>query len=179
MTQYEMVEKLREKANVSYEEAKAALEASNWDLLDAMVLLEKQGKMGSEHVQYSTEAERVEPEREERHHHRHGSFAQGMGKFGRFIANLVHRGNENSFEVSRKDEKVLTLSVTSLVLIFLIMRMWWFVALLVVGLFFGFRYTFRGPSMNTDAVNSAMARASDVVDEMKRSHCEGDGENKN
>ena len=39
MDHFEMVEKLRAKANVSYEEAKAALEASDWDILDALVLL--------------------------------------------------------------------------------------------------------------------------------------------
>ena len=44
MDQLEKVDKLRERANVSYEEAKEALEASNWDLLDAMVYLEKHGK---------------------------------------------------------------------------------------------------------------------------------------
>ena len=36
MESFEKVEKLRQRANVSYEEAKAALEASGWDLLDAM-----------------------------------------------------------------------------------------------------------------------------------------------
>ena len=45
MNEYEKVEKLREKANVSYEEAKAALEKCNWDLLDAIVLLEREGKI--------------------------------------------------------------------------------------------------------------------------------------
>ena len=40
MDHYEMVENLRTKANVTYEEAKAALEASDWDMLDALVLLE-------------------------------------------------------------------------------------------------------------------------------------------
>ncbi|NLO13382.1 MAG: ubiquitin, partial [Clostridiales bacterium] len=44
MDHFEMVEKLRQKANVSYEEAKAALEHSEWDLLDALVYLESQGK---------------------------------------------------------------------------------------------------------------------------------------
>jgi len=48
-----MVETLREKANVSYEEAKAALEASNWDLLDAIVLLEGEGKIPTETSTYS------------------------------------------------------------------------------------------------------------------------------
>ena len=40
MDRFEMTDKLSQKTEVSYEEAKAALEASNWDLLDAMILLE-------------------------------------------------------------------------------------------------------------------------------------------
>ena len=55
MEQLEKVEKLRQRANVTYEEAKQALEACNWDLLDAMVYLEKQGKVkepGSLTVEY-------------------------------------------------------------------------------------------------------------------------------
>ena len=45
MEQLEKVEKLREKTGVTYEEAKAALEACEWDLLDAIVYLESQGKI--------------------------------------------------------------------------------------------------------------------------------------
>ena len=44
MDNFEKVEKLREHANVTYEEAKEALENSNWDILDAMIYLEKNGK---------------------------------------------------------------------------------------------------------------------------------------
>ena len=40
MDELEKVERLRKKADVSYEEAKQALEECGWDLLDAMVLLE-------------------------------------------------------------------------------------------------------------------------------------------
>ena len=53
MTNYEMVELLRQKANVSYEEAKAALEAANWDLLDAIVLLEREGKVPENDARFS------------------------------------------------------------------------------------------------------------------------------
>ena len=42
---FEKVEALREKANVSYEVAKEAMEACNYDMLDAMIYLEKQGKV--------------------------------------------------------------------------------------------------------------------------------------
>ena len=57
MDHFEMVEKLRTKANVSYEEAKAALEASNWDILDALVLLENEGKVnnGATKAEYTTQ----------------------------------------------------------------------------------------------------------------------------
>ena len=44
---FEKVEALREKANVSYEVAKEAMEACNYDMLDAMIYLEKQGKVNS------------------------------------------------------------------------------------------------------------------------------------
>ena len=43
MDHLEMVEKLAQKAGVSYEDAKMALEACNWDMLDALVYLEKLG----------------------------------------------------------------------------------------------------------------------------------------
>ena len=61
MDNLEKVEKLRERANVSYEEAKAALEQSDWDLLDAMVKLEKSGKTaGPRQSDFRTSAETQE-----------------------------------------------------------------------------------------------------------------------
>ena len=55
MDKLEKVEKLRERANVSYEEARSALEENDWDLLDAMVALEKSGKTsGPKQESFST-----------------------------------------------------------------------------------------------------------------------------
>ena len=45
MDTMEKVEALRKKANISYEEAKNVLEQANGDLLDAMVILERQSKI--------------------------------------------------------------------------------------------------------------------------------------
>ena len=45
MEDYKLVEKLKNEANISYEEAKSALEKSNWDILDAFVYLEEMGKV--------------------------------------------------------------------------------------------------------------------------------------
>ena len=57
-----MVEMLHEKANVSYEEAKAALERNNWDVLDALIDLEKMGKVSEARTaeNYSPNGETVE-----------------------------------------------------------------------------------------------------------------------
>lgn len=43
MDHFDMVEKLREKAKVSYMQAKEALEKSGWDMTEAIVLLERDG----------------------------------------------------------------------------------------------------------------------------------------
>ena len=47
MERLEMVEKIRERVNISYEEAKSVLEEHNWDLLEALTALERAGKMAS------------------------------------------------------------------------------------------------------------------------------------
>ena len=44
MENNEMIEKLIEKTGVSYEEAKAVLEEKNYDILDAVLELERHGK---------------------------------------------------------------------------------------------------------------------------------------
>jgi hypothetical protein len=41
----DQIEALRERANVSYEEAKAALEACNYDIVEALIYLERQNKV--------------------------------------------------------------------------------------------------------------------------------------
>lgn len=41
----EMIKKLMEKAHVTYEEAQEVLERCKWDLLDAIIYLERSGKV--------------------------------------------------------------------------------------------------------------------------------------
>src|SRR5690554_4120945 len=45
MVDFEQVQKLRERANISYEEAKKALEEANGDMLEAVINLEKQNRI--------------------------------------------------------------------------------------------------------------------------------------
>ena len=58
MDKLEKVEKLREKTGVSYEDAKNALEACDYDLLDAIIYLEKLDKVKAPEVEsFTTGAE--------------------------------------------------------------------------------------------------------------------------
>lgn len=58
----EQVEKVRSCTGASYEEAKAALEAAGGNVLDAVILLEQQGKTGPTGGDYSTRGAGPEPD---------------------------------------------------------------------------------------------------------------------
>ena len=45
MDRLNLVEKLRTKTGITYEDAKMVLEINNWDILDAILDLERQGKI--------------------------------------------------------------------------------------------------------------------------------------
>ncbi len=159
MDHYEMVEKLRQKANVSYEEAKAALEKSDWDILDALVLLESEGRMKGEDAarEYTTQVKRDAGRSDGGH-----DWRNGLRKLWNLLRNLFSKGNSNQFLIrNRKGEEIVSMPITVLVLLLIFC---WPASLiaLVVGLFVGGRYSFQGP--NVDAkVNDVMDKAADAV----------------
>ena len=161
MTNYEMVEKLSEKMGVTLEEAKTALEASDWDMLDAALLLEKEH--GIEGGAYSTRHESKPAE--EAPKHRGGRWA--LHRLGQVIKHLFDIGNRNRFEVRRKnsEEIVLDMPTTAMVLL-LIFAFWVCVPLLVIGLFGGFRYSFSGAELGRESINKAMDKAAEAADKV-------------
>ena len=168
MDNFEKVEKLREKANVSYEEAKAALENSNWDMLDAMIYLEKNGKVfraGNE--SYSTQREKSTvnpmPETEE---NEENEFTDALKRFGRWCLKWIKRGNTNYFRVTHKGKEVITIPITLLVVL-LCFAFWVVLPLLVIGLFFNMRYHFEGPNVRAVDLNQAMEEAADTAENIK------------
>lgn len=164
MDHYEMVEKLREKANVSYEEAKAALEACDWDVLDALVLLESEGKVDKEKsASYSTEEKTADGENTARH----SQCRMNGRKIRDFIVSIVNKGNENAFVIKRHGEEIVRIPLSVLVLLLVFLFHFMLVALLI-GLFCGLRYAFEGPLFNKSTVNHVMDQAADKADEIKQ-----------
>jgi len=171
MTEIEKVEKLREKASVSYADAKRALVACDWDILDAMILLEEEGRTSSSQrisaPAYSTwDGQGNAPPRGERES-AGNSFLDLMASFFNWLGKILGLGNSNEFVASKNGEQALAIPVTIFV-IFLVFCFWIVIPLLIIGLFFGFKYSFRGPELGRDSINNAMHKASDIVSEIKK-----------
>ena len=167
MDHFEMVEKLRAKANVSYEEAKAALEASDWDMLDALVLLESEGKVkdAPENKEYTTQ-EKKEYSWNTGSGEVRVTFSSALSKLWDSIKKLFQKGNANQFVITRKGDEMIAMPITVLAL--LLICFWPFsLVILFVGLFLGARYSFRGPDINTnvnDFMNKAQDKAASAVE---------------
>lgn len=149
MTTLEQVEKLRTMANISYDEAKGALDAANGDFLEAIIYLEKQGTINN--------------------HSNCGKPCTSLiKKIGSFCMEMFRKGNANSFEVLKGEEIKVSVPVTVLALL-LIFAFWITLPLIIVGLFFGLRYRFRGPDFAGNTVNDAMNSAADAAINLKKS----------
>ena len=171
MATLEQVERLREKANVSFAEAKEALDATGGDLLEALIYLEKQGKVspppgGGSYSSY--EKEEKSGGAENSHKGQYESCGEVLKKIGRLCVKIIRKGNSNYFEVERGGNTVISCPVTVLVLLLLFM-FWVVVPLMIIGLFFGFRYRFRGNELGKESINRVMDSASDTAEEIKRS----------
>ena len=170
MEHLEKVEKLRERANVTYEEAKAALEANNWDLLDAMVALEKAGKTESpKQERYSTSYDQqsefipvvktVEEQKNDK------------PEFGKSIRNGLRRFweicKENSFCCNYHGKNVFTIPMIGAVLILLFS---WHVTIpvILISLAFGVRYSFEGKD-DLKQANDFMENAGAAAESLKES----------
>lgn len=144
MEHIEMVEKLRERVNVSYEEAKAALEDNNWDLLDAMVQLEREGKMQDEYASaYTTQAEA-----EAQHKKREEQKEKGKAAVNTFfdeVKRLVMLANDHNLVISKDHKQIISIPISILIIILLLTLPFFGLIALgsVVAYFFGFRYSIR------------------------------------
>ncbi|MGK0466628.1 DUF4342 domain-containing protein [Clostridium sp.] len=103
----EQIDELRKRANVSYEDAKNALEMSNGNLIEALVYLEKQDKI-------------KEPET-----------TSCGGQFFKKVKKLIKKGNETKLIVKKDDTVVLNICVTLAIIVAIAVTPLTIIALLV------------------------------------------------
>ncbi len=169
MDNMQMVEKLREYADVTYEEAKAALDEANGDLLEAVILLERQGKTKKpEQSTYTTKAEEQPQYQDvrERIEQQEKKASDGFGrKTGRAVKKMVNILRRNFFQVTRSDNLLFQMPawVFALILLF-----FWetVIPVMLISLFFGVRFSFTGED-DLSSANNFMEKAGDMADEVR------------
>ena len=169
MDNMQMVEKLREYADVTYEEAKAALDEANGDLLEAVILLERQGKTKKpEQSTYTTKAEEQPQYQDvrERIEQQEKKASDGFGrKTGRAVKKMVNILKRNFFQVTRNDNLLFQMPawVFALILLF-----FWetVIPVMLISLFFGVRFSFTGED-DLSSANNFMEKAGDMADEVR------------
>ena len=156
MNQFEKVEKLREHAAVSYEDAKRALEESGWDLLEAMVLLEKEGK-ASDAGAAASYADSGNADGKKEKKKRRSPIT--------LFRNFVKVCRDNNLCVTRKEKEVIRIPAGLLLLSFLF---FWKIttAVMIAGLFLDFRYGFEGKD-EVKTANKIAASVNGIADQVK------------
>lgn len=162
MDRMEMVEKLQSKADVTYEEARNALEACDWDLLDALVMLEAEGKVRAPEAKtsYSTRDCKKAASCEARARAVRSSAGPTFARIWAWIRDTIRKGNRNQFIISRKGDEIIAMPITLAVLLVVIppIGLTTIVIGAFIGILLGVRYSFRGPDI-TDRVNEAVTNA--------------------
>lgn len=157
MELFEKVEKIVQKSGCSYEDAKNALEQTDGNMLEAMILLERQGKAAPQGGAYSTRYESqpqymsLPPVREQKS----GGFKEGCRKIWHFLSS-------NYLLICRKGELFAKLPLWAVGLILL--STWYLtLVLVVVSLFFDFSYKLVGEKdmENANRVMDKFSRAAE------------------
>lgn len=174
MEMLEKVELVREKTGVSYQEAKEALEANGYDVLDAIIWLENAGKADVRTASFETSSAQTtplsSPEMQQAQYEYHEQskktkVGEVWASFCRQVRSFIRAGLDMTFIAERHGERVLALPVLFVVIGLLAWgaSLW----LLIIGLFFGFRYRIEGAGPFTIDVNEAMDKAADTAEDIK------------
>ncbi len=168
MDQLEKVESLREKTGCSYSEAKAALEESGDDLLEALCWLEQHGKTGLSEVSGTSE-KKAKAEKEPKapkEPREPGAFIRGLQSLWEGLAKLINSSLETALVMTDKQGKQVFSMPLLVAILVMCMVFWPMVVLILVALFFGNRFSLVG-TLARDPVNDALGKATEFAESVK------------
>ena len=159
MDRFEMADTLKSKAGISYEEARQALEASNWDMIQAMVNLENSGKINKAETGKKQE-ENMESTAQK---------AKGiLGKVFAWIKELIRQGNQNYIVIKKNGKQTHELSITAAVLLFILLH-GLLVFIAVISLLSGYSFEFVGEK-DREKHQQDIKDAVSAADEVQQRH---------
>ncbi|MBC2578777.1 DUF4342 domain-containing protein [Clostridium sp. DJ247] len=138
----EQIDLLRQRANVSYKDAKEALEKCNNDIVEALIYLEKEKKT-KENSEFSC-----------------------SGSFIAKVKSLIKKGNKIKFIISKNENIILNLPINLIILITIIAPPLSIAALLIV-LFTNHKIRIKNEKNENMEVNKVFDKMSMVVNNAK------------
>lgn len=160
MEKLKIVDKLRDKTNISYEEAKSALENNNWDILDAMLYLEEHGRVEKPAISifytneykesYTNQGEVVNIRKDSDNNNFKSK--NNFGGIFESICKAIDTCNNIFVEIRRSGIVLLKLPLTVLILL-LFFAFWIIIPLMIVGLFFEIEFLVSDKGVNTDKID--------------------------
>ncbi|MDH5075265.1 MAG: ubiquitin [Clostridium perfringens] len=174
MERLKLVDKLKNKANISYEEAKDVLEKSNWDMLEAMLYLEAHGKVEkpSLSIFYTNESKESYNENGEevnlKEDTNENNFENKNSFEGVFeaICKAIDTCNNIFIEIIRNSRVILKIPFTVLIVL-LFFAFWIVIPLMIIGLFFNMEFLVSSKKIDVDKINKVFKETSKVVKDVK------------
>ena len=174
MDKLNLVEKLREKTGITYEDAKRVLEINNWDILDAILDLEKEGKVKGPSVsifytnEYNENYEDEDQQFNFQEVKKDNNYKSNNNFEGIFeaICKVIDTCNNIFIEIMGKNNFFLKLPLT-VVIVLLIFGFWILIPLVVIGLFLDIKFSVESKKVNTDKTNDILSKISKEVQNIK------------
>lgn len=153
----EKIDSLRERANVSYAEAKEALENSGGNMIDAIIALESDNKTVNDRVK----KEKARAKDYARVQARKAKYKSSADDFVDSSRKVLDNLNDTRVVMYNDDRVLLDVSLT-ITLIAAIFAFPVTVAIFVVGLITGNRYKVVRKDKKSDTINSVLDKAAEV-----------------
>lgn len=177
----DQVEQIREKTGCSYEEAKNALDAADGDVLDAVIALEREGKVkGTATATASTSpvsgdapqdgpvvsSDMMKAQAEYAESTGKGAFKKDLDSLWEWLKAVFSKSWEVKLAGTRKGDEVFSLPLL-IIILGLLCTGGSLIFLFIIGLFFGFRYHFVGIKNTSIDINEVMDKAADKAEDIK------------
>ena len=177
MDNFEKIEQLVNKAGCSYEDAKAALEGCGWDMIDAIISLERDGKIKKESAAYSAQPAQEAEIVSEVTVDRTGSRTGNQGNAGKTEKEKKEKkGIWKRFKSIMTDNRLVIIKSNGqqladlpiwIPVIALICFFWATLILAVIAMVFGCRFHFEGADLGKININDTMDKATDYAEKVR------------
>lgn len=175
MESYKLIEKLKNETNISYEEAKIALEKSEWDILDAFLYLEEMEKIpkASVNIYYTNEEKDNKNSREIFINKNQNNTYNNEKKENKFeglfvrVCKIIDTCNNIFFEMKKENKTFLRIPITVVILLLLFV-FWLAIPLFILGLFLNIEFSISGNGAEINKINHVLKVMSSNMKKSKK-----------